>query len=549
MSSGVRADRRPRPIPLRTDLPHHRAWPAVVLLLTASAVSVVRAAEPAAEAAGPTDSTPQPVDFLQEVYPIFQLHCLVCHGAEREEGSLRLDRQEYAEKGGHTGRPVLGGDADSNSILQRVSTADVGLRMPRGEPPLTPAEVSVIRRWVEQGTPWVDSPPPRPALLRRTTFALRWPHVDEWNPYHWSGEAFEEIKWWFWRFGLAWIGVLLLIGLCERARLWVRQERPWVQPPRGAIWRRLARVSGAQYIVALLAIGLLAAGVYYQRQARQADAAIGQYQAEIERLQRLLDPPLPALSDLPRPVHPRHPPRLGGEYYRGNDERNPELFNGGFYRTCTMRVWLCSPEGTILRWGDEAPLQGCFFRFEIEQSPSAADQLFAQDIWDNTFVSSVPKQQPLTDPATQVATFREEGPRRWVADYPLDLAAAVAEPAAGIVYIYRGTPQADQPVSGDPHYAAEYRIQIAEGRITRDSELWMGYVFRTGNVTPVQPGRIAEDEWFSFRPIPEIEGAQTTRDEKLLGIEDYRSELRPSAERSGAPPAPSPPVDLERRDP
>ena len=40
-----------------------------------------------------------------------------------------------------------------------------------------------------------------------------------------------------------------------------------------------------------------------------------------------------------KPFVPMRPGNsLTPEYYRGNDERSPRLFNGGFYRTATFRL-------------------------------------------------------------------------------------------------------------------------------------------------------------------------------------------------------------------
>ena len=55
-------------------------------------------------------------------------------------------------------------------------------------------------------------------------------------------------------------------------------------------------------------------------------------------------------DSLPLPPHPLHPPRLGGKYYRGNDERDPLLFNSGFYRTATIDLNLVNSAGNRVEW-------------------------------------------------------------------------------------------------------------------------------------------------------------------------------------------------------
>lgn len=500
-------------------------WLSALLLLSAAAP--VAGAEPPA------------VDFTLDVYPLLQQRCLHCHGADRQEGSLRLDRREFADRGGHTGSPVLGGTVETNGILRRVTTADAAIRMPKGESPLSDAEVAVLRRWVEQGTPWVD--PPETAAARARRYEWSWESLQPLDPRQWSNERFEHVRWWLYRFSWVWVLVLLWIGACDRARHWVRAGDARVQPPRGTLWRRLAATPRSLHLAVLLGLGLLCALVHVQRQGRSADDELARVRAELEQLERQIAPPALDETGPVRPIRPRHPPRLGGEYYRGNDERSPALFNGGFYRTCTMRVWLCRADDTILAWGDEVDPATTHVRFEIEQSPGTAESLFSADILNESYVSAVGPEQSVSDAARQIAGFKSAGPRRWVARLPLDLTRATHTVQEGILYVVRGAlPKTGGRIS-TPHYAAEYAIRVLDGRLTADSELWMGYTFRTGNVLGVPAGKIAEDEWFSFRPIPEIVGGQTTQDPVLLGIEEHRPEL-------GRPPSPAEPVRQSRPD-
>ena len=73
-------------------------------------------------------------------------------------------------------------------------------------------------------------------------------------------------------------------------------------------------------------------------------------------------------NHLTMPVYPMHPKRLGGIYYRGNDERSPELFNGGFYRTATLEVWLSDAAGNHLQWNDEIADRNLFITFAINRA-------------------------------------------------------------------------------------------------------------------------------------------------------------------------------------
>ncbi|MFM8223145.1 MAG: c-type cytochrome domain-containing protein, partial [Planctomycetaceae bacterium] len=98
----------------------------------------------------------EPVDFRKQVQPILAEHCTLCHGADVNErrGGLRLDLKETAFEGGDSGEPaIVAGQPTASELIRRITSTDPGEVMP---PPsqknaLTPAQVELLRRWVEQG--------------------------------------------------------------------------------------------------------------------------------------------------------------------------------------------------------------------------------------------------------------------------------------------------------------------------------------------------------------------------------------------------------------
>ena len=96
------------------------------------------------------------IDFNSEVRPIFEQSCVRCHGAARSKGGFRLDNYESFLKGGHNGPAVFPGDSTNSPLIQYVARIDPDSAMPpEGEgDPLTPAQVELLRRWVEQGAWW-----------------------------------------------------------------------------------------------------------------------------------------------------------------------------------------------------------------------------------------------------------------------------------------------------------------------------------------------------------------------------------------------------------
>src|SRR3712207_6667169 len=90
---------------------------------------------------------PAPVDFARDVRPILEARCYPCHGPTRQRSGLRLDTRAGAMKGGDTlGPSVVPGKAVDSPLVQLVSGADEGQRMPPKGEGLSAAEVATLRR-------------------------------------------------------------------------------------------------------------------------------------------------------------------------------------------------------------------------------------------------------------------------------------------------------------------------------------------------------------------------------------------------------------------
>jgi cytochrome c553 len=94
------------------------------------------------------------IDFARDVQPILAGKCVRCHGPETHEAGLRLDVRNVAVSELESGRhAVVPGQPDASELIRRI-TADQSERMPPEEPPLTTAEVEVLRRWIAAGASW-----------------------------------------------------------------------------------------------------------------------------------------------------------------------------------------------------------------------------------------------------------------------------------------------------------------------------------------------------------------------------------------------------------
>src|SRR5262245_16677340 len=103
---------------------------------------------PAAAMAAP----PGPVDFGRDVLPVLSDNCFQCHGpdAQARKAKLRLDTKEGALR---TEDPVVvPGKAAESELIRRVTSDDKNDVMPppKSNRKLTPQQIELLRRWVEQ---------------------------------------------------------------------------------------------------------------------------------------------------------------------------------------------------------------------------------------------------------------------------------------------------------------------------------------------------------------------------------------------------------------
>jgi hypothetical protein len=99
----------------------------------------------------------QPVEFQHQVLPLFEKHCVKCHGPEKQKGDLRLDVKSMALRGGADGAVIVPGKGGESRLVVAVSGVDEDLIMPPKGERLSAAEVGVLRRWIDDGAVWPDN--------------------------------------------------------------------------------------------------------------------------------------------------------------------------------------------------------------------------------------------------------------------------------------------------------------------------------------------------------------------------------------------------------
>lgn len=97
---------------------------------------------------------PRRVNFATDVLPVLRRACFECHGATQQWGGLRLDNETDASRGGITGPAIVKRDAAKSAAVKRIRGSGQKRMPPIGYDNLTPREMNLIERWIDQGAEW-----------------------------------------------------------------------------------------------------------------------------------------------------------------------------------------------------------------------------------------------------------------------------------------------------------------------------------------------------------------------------------------------------------
>jgi hypothetical protein len=90
-----------------------------------------------------------PVSFRQDIQPILERRCQLCHQRGNASGLLHLTSYPELRKGGMSG-PVFAAGRPDESLIMKMISGEKPL-MPKVGPPLTVQEIRSIRLWIAQG--------------------------------------------------------------------------------------------------------------------------------------------------------------------------------------------------------------------------------------------------------------------------------------------------------------------------------------------------------------------------------------------------------------
>ena len=101
------------------------------------------------------DGLERRIEFAQDVFPIFERHCIECHGEETQESGLRVDQKASLLRGGDLGEPaIIKGKGADSFLVQIVAGTHDDLKMPAEGDGLSQDEVAILRTWIDQGVDW-----------------------------------------------------------------------------------------------------------------------------------------------------------------------------------------------------------------------------------------------------------------------------------------------------------------------------------------------------------------------------------------------------------
>lgn len=452
--------------------------------------------------------TTSAVDFHTQVAPIFKARCWHCHGPQQQQGGLRLDKNTIAFQGGLSGKKLVEPPTDESELLRRVTSDDPAIAMPKEGGRLTMQEVEVLRRWVVARAPWPDKLPPS----GRDEFLTRYGH-DLWKR---LGEYRGEAKIWFL------LIFAVLVGTAERIRRVPADSPRWSNGLLKQMRSRCPQVSAAGFVVVVL--GTILWDVVGFSMRLSADAEILNQklvEAEVAGIMQ----PVTVSGAPPTPLRPRGATGLGGTYYRGNDERSEKLFNGGYYRTATMRLALIDETDQPLMLGQQITGSQLFVRLEIERALQATPSLFTDQAMQSVLLTrrTSDRKTPFPTDIPVPLDVLQTGDR-WSAKYRLADFTGQPEIALNdLIYVVTGATRSAEAVQGQVQYGIVFALRIRERTLQENSELWLGPILVPGNFQYPSDGKITLAEWLDTNPIPEIT-SDNTSDPKLLGIPEHLPE-------------------------
>lgn len=99
----------------------------------------------------------RPVDFVQDIQPIFRGKCYACHGPSQQMADLRLDARATAFHGGISAAAIIPNKGKESLLYRRVAGIGDKPRMPLSGEKLSAEQIALVEAWIDQGAQWPES--------------------------------------------------------------------------------------------------------------------------------------------------------------------------------------------------------------------------------------------------------------------------------------------------------------------------------------------------------------------------------------------------------
>ena len=225
------------------------------------------------------------------------------------------------------------------------------------------------------------------------------------------------------------------------------------------------------------------------------------------------EPLIPAISKLPASI--------SKTYYRGNDERNPGLYNGGNYRTAEFTIDLCNNSNEKIIYNSSIDHKNLFLRVTITKTPNTSKHFWTDEKMNTIYATSNSgkfhwsKDQVIDSMNLSKLDSKNE----WQFKYPLEKFSVGDETRLikGIIYLCeKRFNDSGNVIGGRFHYAFQFDLKTISNKLSDSSDLWMGPLYRKRSL---RIWEIPESEWLSTDPIPINQITGSGNNPILIGID------------------------------
>lgn len=98
----------------------------------------------------------QATSFERDIAPILRVHCVRCHGPEKQESGFRLDRRDDFLNGGDGGAVVIPHKPDESRLIRLAEGIDTDVIMPPDGNRPSDIQKKLLRKWVSEGADWPE---------------------------------------------------------------------------------------------------------------------------------------------------------------------------------------------------------------------------------------------------------------------------------------------------------------------------------------------------------------------------------------------------------